>query len=342
MKHCAALFMVLVSVYGQGADADVVTAFVPGKDWQAGITLDGFEPFDVLDGPKTILGGHTDKGVTITILVESVKPGTTASEARAMWGPRYAGGLDEKEGVETAEVGDIAVIIYKDAIGGLCGFNGYLTREDRAFDVHLTVDMAKQTREGVLAVLGSFKVEDTNECAEMASLMEELAKLHRAGKTGEKEKALGDFANKYPRNSWVQVVLAEEYFVRGLHEKAGQAYTQAIKNHKLQPLVNPLHVWKCYDGLGICRGIQGQYDQSLVNLKRGLEVADELEEKKLIAASNYNLACWHAENGHTDESVEYLQKAIRLNKKKRDEAKQDPSFRRISEEPAFQALIAGK
>jgi Tetratricopeptide repeat len=342
MKHYAALLIVLMTVSGRASSADVVTAFVPGKEWQASITLDGFEPFDVQSGPKTILGGSTKNAVTITVLVESVKPGTTASEARAVYGRRYAGGLDEKEGVETTEVGDVAVIIYKSALGELCGFNGYLTMEDMAFDVHLSVDMTKQTRESVLAVLKSFKVESTAECVEMAALMRKLARLNGDSKAIERDNALSDFAAKFPGNSWAHAALGEEYLVRGLYQKAAKAYSVALRNHRTQPIVNPLSLWKCYDGLGMCLGIQGKYDRSLVHLKRGLEVAYELEDKKLIAASDYNLACWHAESGHTEKSVEYLRKAIRLNEKKRKEAERDSSFRGIREEPAFRKLIAGR
>lgn len=331
---------VLLTLRGQVSLADVVTAFVPGKEWRASIALKGFQPFDVQLGPKTVLGGSTTGGITITVVIEHVKPGTTASEARAIYGPRYAGGIDEKEGVETTSAGDVAVIIYKNTIDGSCGFNGYLTKDDVAFDVHLSVDMSKQTKESVLAVLKSFKVENSPEVSEMTSLWETLTERDGTRKAVEREKALKDFVAKYPHNSWAQAILGEEYYSRRLYQDAVRAYSKALENHTTQPLVNPLYLWKCYDGLGVCLAIQGKYDQSLASLKHGYEVAVDLEDNELMAASSYNLACWYAESGRKKESIARLREAIRLNKEKRAEAQRDPSFKGLSKDPAFQALIA--
>ncbi len=342
MRLHLALLATLLTMLCQVSSADTVTAFVPGKEWQASITLEGFHPFDVQLGPKTILGGSTDTGVTITVLMEPVEPGTTASKVRAQYGPRYAGGLDEKEGVELLELGEIAVITYENTIGGLWGVNGYVTKEDLAFDVHMTVDLAQHTRESVLAVLKSFSVEDSPESAEMASLWTKLTELRRTRDATKRQEPLQGFVKKYPHNSWARALQGEEYFAEKQYQQAAQSYLKALENHRTQPLVNPLYLWKCYDGLGICFGIQGKYDQSLDYLKRGYEVAGELEDEKLMAASSYNLACWYAENGQTEESIRHLREAIRLNEAKRKEAERDPSFTRIKRDPAFRGLMTGR
>jgi len=134
-------------------------------------------------------------------------------------------------------------------------------------------------------------------------------------------------------------MLGEHYFRSKQREQAKQAYSQALKNHGTQPLVNPMMLWKCYDGLGICCGMAGEYDESKRYIELGYELAQDLEDKPLLAASAYNLACWYAETNNAEMSIKYLKEAVEIDTVRKRDAKEDTSFKCLRENDAFKALV---
>ena len=313
-----------------------IKAFVPDKPWEVTVALAGFEPDDVL-GPETILGGTGQGDIIITVLIEKAGPGTTAKQAREQYGKTYAFGAGAEKTFKTCEIGDMAVILYPwKSPKPTWGFNGYKIKEDVLFDVHISADLGEHSEEEILGILKSFDIKPSTEPEETANLAK---KLQPGGSEPDAEKTLSDFAQKFPGSPWVYYMLGEHYFAQERLAPARDAYLKALENHKAQPIMNPFMTWGCYDGLGLCYGMSKEYGPSKTYFERGYELAQDLEEPKLLAASAYNLACWHAENRAAKESVEYLTEAIKYKRANKKQAKSDPSFDAIRETDEFKQLM---
>jgi len=65
------------------------------------------------------------------------------------------------------------------------------------------------------------------------------------------------------------------------------------------------------------------------------------ESPRFRALIIYNLACHHAIRGHRDQALEKLRKAQALRTDMTDYAGQEPDFRSLREDPAYQALVGG-
>jgi len=330
------LLAVLTWIGAGAAHAERIRTFVPEKPWSASIDLQDFEPDSVLS-PKDILGGETRDGVVVTILVEEEDSAITPAEARAKYaGPTTAKG--EETTLTLADTSEMAVVFEPwDAAGGtMTKVNGFVVKEDRSFDIHLSVDLAVHPKEKVLEILKSFQIDVSSELPDMQSL---AGKLEGTLTSGDQAALLKDFVKKYPSNSWGYALLGEHYFAEEQRDQAKPAYASALKNHKTQPLVNPLLLWTCYDRLGMCYGMSGDYAASKSCLELGYAVAEELEEDAMIGDSAYNLACWYAETGDTAKCLEFLKKAIESVPDKKDRAREDSSFNKLRENTAFKALV---
>jgi tetratricopeptide (TPR) repeat protein len=334
--------------------AKPIKCFVPSKPWAVTIDLNDFEPSDIL-APKTILGGNTKDGVNITIIIETTKPGTNPAELRKLYGYRYALGAGQKETIEEIDLNDISVITYRWAAPALAdanettqkrakeytenvwGFNGYVVKDDIAFDVHLSTDMTKHSKAQMLDIIKSLQNRPSTESEESRKLF----KIIEANpESSQNEKPLTDFISKYPTNPEAYCFLAEHYLQIGRLEDTKTNYLKALENHKVQPLTNSLSLWKCYYGLGRYFGGSGEYAQS----ERYSELSYNLAKKGKLpapfaASSAYSLACMHADLNQSEKSVKYLIEAIRLNPRYKDEVKQNPSFNNIKEDPRLKSLI---
>ncbi|HQE82710.1 MAG TPA: tetratricopeptide repeat protein [Candidatus Hydrogenedentes bacterium] len=329
----AALLPALLPV---AAAAAPVRAFVPEKGWAVTIDLSEFEPFAV-QMPKTILGGSLGGGITLTLLVEQAEAGTTAVDAREKYGMIYALGAIDNATIQKEESGDMAFISYsKEPDGRPWGFNGYAVKEDVVFDLHVSGTEQALPKEQLAAVMKSLTIEATSE---IADTMEWDKRLRSAENEDEYTAALSSFLQKYPQSPWGYWQLAERRFASKDLAKAKDAYLRALKNHRTQPFLNPLLLWQCYDGLGMCYGMMQEYDQSKKYLDLGHELAEELDDAALLAASAYNLACWHAEKGDAGKSAEFLREAVRLAPERADAARKDSSFSRIRETREFRDAI---
>jgi hypothetical protein len=65
------------------------------------------------------------------------------------------------------------------------------------------------------------------------------------------------------------------------------------------------------------------------------------ESPRFRALIIYNLACHHAIRGHRDQALEKLREALAHRPDMTDYAGQDPDFRSLREDPAYQALVGG-
>ncbi len=340
------------------APAGEVKTFVPAKPWQITINLNEFEPLDLLQA-KTILGGSTKDGINITILVEQVKHGTTATDAREIWGQRYVSNYGIKETAQKIDVNDFAIIVYKwtkpdipdfnepekkqtarklfkEFYKNRWGYHGYVVKDDVAFDIHLSADMSKHTKKQMLDIIKSFRVEPSIELQEHKKLFESVIENIS---NREKEKLLRDFIGQYPNNADVSFLLGEYYFALRQLKQAKSAYLKALQNHRTQPFINPILLLHCYEELGVCCGMLGEYDQSKQYLESSYKFAKKTEVPMAIASSAYNLACLYAETNDPNNSIKYLTEAVKLNPESKEEAKQDPSFANIKENQRFKDLI---
>ena len=231
----------------------------------------------------------------------------------------------------------MAFISYSKAPDGRpWGFNGYAVKEDMVFDLHVSGAEQALPKEQLAAIMKSLTVEATSE---IADTMEWDKRLRSAENEDEYMAALSSFLQKYPQSPWGYWQLAEHRFASKDLAKAKDAYLRALKSHKTQPFLNPLLLWQCYDGLGMCYGMMQEYDQSKKYLDLGHELAEELDDAALLAASAYNLACWHAEKGDAGKSAEFLREAVRLAPERADAARKDSSFSRIRETREFRDAI---
>jgi tetratricopeptide (TPR) repeat protein len=315
------------------AAAERLRAFARNKPLEVSLDLEHFEP-DAIAGPKTILGGSTQEGIIITVIEEQERTGMTAAEVR----DKYAGPAGATDGSERMQVGDLAVVIrpWSDE-SSMISVNAYAVKGDVSFDVHLSADRSKQDKEKLLGILKSFRAEETPESKDMTALW---VQVRGQPKPEALESSLKAFTAKYPGNSWASCMLAEQYFQAKRIDDAKQAYLQTLRNNRLQPLANPIMLWKCRDGLGMCCGMTREYAASKTQLEAGYDLAKEMDDQGLQAASAYNLACWYAETGDSQRCLQFLSEAIRLVPGNKESARSDSSFNKLQDNPEFQALVA--
>lgn len=315
------------------APAERIRAFVPNKPWEIGIDIESFQPWDTLQ-PKTILGGNTTNGLIITVITETEKPPVTPNQIFAKY---WIYGQPGEHIVEFTN--DSMMIVSSKEIQPVLGraFNGYAVKDDRSFDIHVSADLSKTTKEEVLKTIRSFEILLSPE----EEAMEKLSKDLKTAKGQAKRQQLYlAFTEKYPKNSWAFARLGELYYGMNQPDLAEKAYLRALENHKTQPMTNPLNLWLCYDGLGLIYGMSQRYESAKLYFEKGYECAERIENKGRLADSAYNLACLDAETGDLKSCLKYLGEAVKLNPAKKASAKTDSSFVSIRNQAAFNKLIS--
>lgn len=313
--------------------ADQIRAFVPGKPWEISIDVNGFNPWDVLQS-KTILGADNGNGLIITIIVEQEgRPITPEEVLKKYW--HY--GPPGKHVTEFKN--ENMIIVSSNETNPILGktFNGYVVKEDYSFDIHVSANLSKITKQEVIATIRSFHIALSPEKQAMDNL---VYSLKSAKGEGRREQLLSAFTNKYQNNSWVFALLGELYFSTNKHNMAEKAYLKALENHRTQPMKNPVTLWLCYDGLGLIYGMSRQYEPAKKYFEKGYKCAERMLDDAKFAVSNYNLACLHAETKNYTTSVKYLRKAISLNPAYKAKAQTDSSFAGIRNQADFQNLVS--
>jgi len=333
-----------------------VKTFFPPKHWEITIEANDFEPYDVLT-EKAILGGRIADDFTVTVLVERVNPGTTVSEVREEYGSR-ALEFGQKETQLIFDLNDVAVLAFQwkadtaisrttdltapqkkfleKTVKNHWSYHGYFVKEDVAFDIHLSFEITPARKLKAEQILESFKVNRTDELKDIAHIGRMLDKSD----PNTLNEGLS-FAAKYPKNSDIYYILGDYCFNRKDYSKAQQFYLKSLENHKSQPILLPYALWMCYDGLGMSYGIQKQYEKSFVYLKKGYEIAQNLDDN-YVASSAYNLACLYAETGDVENTIKYLAESVKLNPESKEQAKHDSSFANLKEDQRFKNLIYPK
>jgi tetratricopeptide (TPR) repeat protein len=274
---------------------------------------------------------------------------------RKLYGYRYAHGSGQKQTIEEIDLNDIAVITYKWVTPDLIdaneaekklakewtrdtwGFNGYVVKDDIAFDIHLSADMSKLTKNQMLDIIKSFQIKPSTESEESSSLF----KIIEANpKSQQNEKLLKDFIGKYPTNPEAYCYLAECYKQSKQLQDNKTAYLKAMENHKIQPLTDPILLFKCYYSLGMYYDITKEYAKSEQYHKLGYNLAKKSRiPTPYTASSAYNLARLYAQTNQPDKSVDFLIEAIRLNPRYKDEVKENPSLDKIKDNPRLKNLL---
>lgn len=339
-----------------------VKTFVPSKPWQVTIDANDFEPWDLQIGYKTILGGRTKDDINMTIIVEKTTPGTTPDKIREIYGHPTSLKFGKKETIEKIDCYNFAVIAFqwaepdlgylkksdsewvKETIKNKWSFRGYVVKEDMAFDIHLSADMDKHTKNQMLDIFKSFQITPSTEMKELNELNKALYNKFEKNRDKnvqikERLKLAIEFSKKHPGNPDVHIFLGDFYLHNDDLGRAKAAYLKALQNHSSQPLRSPASLWLCYDGLGLCHGMSKEYDKSKKYFELGYELAEEMKDSHYIASSAYNLACLFAELNDADNSVKYLIKSIKLNPDSKEEAKKDPSFTNIKDNQRFKNIV---
>ena len=223
-------------------------------------------------------------------------------------------------------------------------FNGYTAKDDFSFDIHVSADVSKTAKPQVLDMIRSFEITASPELAEMRKLGSDLK---AAALPQERENLLLAFTQKYPHNAWAFSLLAEEYFNAKQDQMAEQAYLKALENHRKQPIINPLDLWLCYDGLGLIRLKAKRYDVAKPYFEKGYKCAHDMhgignqeKSKEAVAHSAYSFACLYAKTGDLKACLKYLGEAIQVSPAKKTDAKKDPDFDGVKDEPDFKKLVA--
>jgi tetratricopeptide (TPR) repeat protein len=352
-KQIQLLALAILVTISCNLSAKPIKCFVPSKPWAVTIDLNDFEPWDLLD-QKTILGGRIGDSVNITIIVETTKPGTTPQEMRKLYGYRYADNSGQKQTIEEIDFNNIAAITYKWSTPNLpdvnetvrsrvkewtkdmWGFNGYIVKDDIAFDIHLSADMSKITKNQVLDIIKSFQVAPSTEIEEFGKLYKDL---DRNISDYDKVTRLRRFTEKYPGNSIGMCLLAEQYLHSKQLKLAKETYLKSLEYNKTQPFAFPALLWSCYDGLGMACGMAGEYPVAQKYLELGYKLASEMKDSERLSISAYNFACLYAETNKIDECLKYLAEAIKLNPEYKKEVTGDSSFSKIKEDVRFKNLV---
>lgn len=310
-----------------------IRAFVPDKPWEIAIEIDGFIPWDVLQA-KTILGGNTTNGLIITILTEKENRLITTDKALhkywhyELWGER----------ITEFENADMIIVSSRESHNGsIKTINGYAVKEDYSFEIHITADLAKITKQKVIDTLRSFQISVSPE----KQAIEQLSDHFNVEKNLPMYiDLLTRFSINSPKNSYVFATLGEIYFSNSQLDKAEKAYLNAIENHRTMPIINPQLLWFCYDGLGMIYGMSQRFEPSKRFLERGYKCAEMMSDNDKMASSAYNLACLYAETKETDACLKFLGKAIKLQPRYKTSARTDSSFIGIRDQLDFQKLIS--
>jgi len=338
MRENVWVLIVTVAVAGfvsRDARAERIRALVREKPYEVSIELKDFEP-EPMPLHSAILGGCTKDGTVVEITAGWEKPGITPAELRTRHTRPEETGIEETT-ILTSNTGEMLVLFYPwEAPGTPAIVIGFAVKDDLGFDVLLWADLAVHPKEELLAILKSFEVSASAEPGDRKSLLE---KLHAGPSPTDQETLIKDFVQKYPLSSWGYAMLGEHYFHSEQRDRAKQAYVQAIENHRTHSLMEPRLLCKCYDGLGICYRMAGEYDEAKRCIELGYELARRLQDDLLLAASRYNYACWYAQTNNAEKSIEYLERAVERDSGKKREAKEDASFKNLRENEAFKRLV---
>ncbi len=218
----------------------------------------------------------------------------------------------------------------------MTGLGGRFDRNTH-FDIHVSADLSRTTKEQVLKTIRSFEVILSPEAKAIEQLSKDLKSIRDPSR---QKQVLLAFTEKHPKNSWAFACLGEVCFDMKRHDLAEGAYLQALENHKTQPITNPINLWLCYDGLGMIFGMSRRYESAKLYFEKGYACAEDMEGHKRLADSAYNLACLYAETGDLKSCLKYLSEAVKLNRAKKAEAKTDSSFASIRNQAEFKNLIS--
>lgn len=333
IKYSLLIILICFLIYSPNASAEKIRAFVSDKPWEIGIDIENFKPWDVLQ-PKTILGGNFTNGMIITIIAEKENPSISIGQAQKKYW------IYGQPGDQITEFTNENMIIVssRDSKPVLRReFNGYVVKDDLSFDIHVSSDLSKTTKEQVLKTIRSFEIRLSSEKEDMEKLIEDL-------KASEKETAQEQlylaFIKKHPHNSWAYGLLGESYYRMRQHALAEKSYLRALDNHKTQPIANPLNLWLCYDGLGLIYAMSQRYEPAKLYFMKGYECAKSMASDERLADSAYNLACLHAESGDLPSCLKYMREAVKLNPEKKISAKKDSSFASLRNKSEFDMLIS--
>lgn len=364
-KYSTTLVVIIFVIFLAGSvSASQVKTFLPERSWQITIDTNGFEPFDLI-GQGTLLAGQTKDGVTVTIVVYRTEPNTIPSAVQSNRCQSILSMFGKMETMEQIDVNDMTVIMCEwdqphiaseiDVPFRQAGFaiknrwscNGYLSKDDISFDIHLSGDIKSHSKKQLLEMLGSVRIETSNEMADLQKLDESISKI---SETEDDVSVLNqrileviqDFSKKYPANSDIQVFLGNYYMSIRQIKGAAKAYKKALANHKLQPLLNPISRWQCCFNLGLIYIEDEDYGNSQKYFKKANLLAKGIKDPQIIAASAYGLSASFAYKGEYDNSVDYLIEAVELNEECITQAQVDPSFKQVLSRSKFKKAIADK
>lgn len=333
--------------------AKPVKCFVPSRPWAVTIDLNDFEPWDFL-GQKTILGGNSNDGITITILVEKTDQGIDPCKIRENYGQMDAQKFGRKETIEQIDVNNAAILAFnwatpeipevneldanfvKSATKDRWSFHGYAVKDDIAFDIHISCLLVEHSKKDIIDIIKTFEVRSSTEQQEFDKLYKDL---RRNINSNQNITLASRFAEKYPGNPHRMFLLAEQYLHSKQLKLAKDAYLKALKNNKTQPFGSPVTLWLCYDGLGMACGMAGEYPMAQKYLELGYKLASEMKEPQRLSLSAYNFACLYAETNKIDECLKYLAESIKLNPEYKEQVKEDSSFSKIKEDARFKNLV---
>jgi tetratricopeptide (TPR) repeat protein len=333
--------------------AKPVKCFILFEPWAITIDINKFEPY-FLANPGTILYGKTIDDINIAILYEKVKPGKKSSQIRNIYGRKEALNNGQRDTIEEIDINDIAIITYKwsaqipyddnnifenhpqEKNENIWSFHGYVVKDDIAFDIFLSADMNKHSKEQILNIIESFNITPSMEQEDFTNLN---MTLRVDSNEINKVRLITDFIQKYPDNSEAQVFLGEKYFSNKEYEKAKLAYLRALENHEIHPICRPSTLFLCYTGLGKCYSILKEYKSSEKYLKASYDLSKKIGSPDWIEMVAYNFACLYSETNKIDECLKYLAEAIKLNPRYKKKAIEDSSFDKIKEDDRFKKLV---
>jgi len=125
-------------------------------------------------------------------------------------------------------------------------------------------------------------------------------------------------------------LLAHAYHYDGQYQNALREYEKALS---LEPERAPERV--AYAGC-LLRAID---DKQEAWRRADAELAKIREEHRRHPTVLYNVACLYAENGRPQDALRYLQRAIQVYPKYKQDARTDPSFESIRDTEEFKRLV---
>ncbi|MBI1926223.1 tetratricopeptide repeat protein [Candidatus Poribacteria bacterium] len=128
-----------------------------------------------------------------------------------------------------------------------------------------------------------------------------------------------------PNNANAHNNLGNAYEAQGQYEQAIAAYQRAID---IDPNDAIAHI-----NLGVVYTKQGQYEQAIAAYKKGIDINPS------DAIACYNIAGVYSLQNEKTLSMEFLQRALALDKSLLEFAKTDTDFANIRNTPEFQQII---